>query len=210
MMDNTWATPLFFRALDFGVDVVMHAATKYMGGHSDVLMGTVSANEQAWPKLEAGHQALGNCPAPDDSYQVLRGLRTMGIRLERHQKSTLDIAAWAEQQPGIARVLCPALPSFPGHAIWKRDFGGASGLFSIVLDGGGDEKAHAFLNALEVFGIGASWGGFESLALQAGLAARKIAVGPYEGPVIRLHIGLEDVDDLKDDIRRGLEAAATA
>ncbi len=207
MMDNTWATPLFFRALDFGVDVVLHAATKYMGGHSDVLYGTISANKDAWPRLQAGHQAIGACPAPDDSYQILRGLRTMGVRLARHQQSMLEIASWAERQPGIARVLCPALPSFPGHAIWKRDFGGASGLFSIVL-AGGQEKANAFLDALEIFGIGGSWGGYESLALQANLATRTIATAPSEGPVVRLQIGLEDVEDIKDDIRRGLEAAA--
>lgn len=210
MMDNTWATPLYFRPLDHGVDISIHAATKYPAGHSDVLLGTVSANEEHWPRLHDGLITLGCCAAPDDVYQVLRGLRTMGVRLEHHRKSALDIAQWLEGRPGVARVLHPALPSHPDHTLWKRDFSGSSGIFSVVLAGGGQKQAHAFLDALQIFGLGFSWGGYESLAVPVSLGDRTIAKGPYEGPVIRLQIGLEDVEDLKADIQRGLEAAASA
>lgn len=207
MMDNTWATPIYFRPLDFGVDVVIHAATKYPAGHSDVLLGTVSANKRCWEQLHETFLTLGACAAPDDVYQVLRGLRTMGVRLERHQESALKIARWLETQGGVAQVLHPALESHPGHAIWKRDFSGASGIFSVVLKGGGEREAHAFLDALQVFGLGYSWGGYESLAVHVFLGDRTIAKGDYAGPVIRLQIGLEDVEDLKADIARGLAAA---
>lgn len=210
MMDNTWATPLYFKALDFGVDVSIHAATKYPAGHSDVLLGTVSANAACWRQLHDTFRALGCCAAPDDVYQVLRGLRTMGVRLERHQQSALEIARWLEKQPGVARVLHPALESNPGHELWKRDFSGASGVFSLVLDGGGVKQAHVFLDALTIFGLGYSWGGFESLAVHVFLGDRTIAKGPTEGPVIRLQIGLEDVVDLKADLKRALAAAAGA
>ena len=210
MMDNTWATPIYFKPLDHGVDISIHAATKYPAGHSDVLLGTVSANERCWPTLREGFQTLGACAAPDDSYQVLRGLRTMGVRLAQHQKSALEIARWLEGQPGVARVLHPALESFPGHALWKRDFCGASGIFSIVLDGGAEKQAHAFLDALEIFGLGYSWGGYESLAVHVFLGDRTVAKGDHEGPVMRLQIGLEDADDLKADLERGLEAARKA
>jgi cystathionine beta-lyase len=208
MMDNTWATPLYFKPLDHGVDVSIHAATKYPAGHSDVLLGTVSANKECWPRLHEAFLALGCCAGPDDVYQVLRGLRTMGVRLERHRKSALDIARWLETQPGVARVLHPALESHPGHKLWKRDFCGSSGIFSIVLAGGDQKQAHAFLDALQIFGLGYSWGGFESLAVHVYLGDRTITGGSYEGPLIRLQIGLEDVDDIKADIARGLKAAA--
>jgi cystathionine beta-lyase len=210
MMDNTWATPIYFRALDFGVDVTIHAATKYPAGHSDVLLGTVSANATCWKQLHETFLTMGCCAGPDDVYQVLRGLRTMAVRLERHQKSALEIARWLEGQPGVCRVLHPALESHPGHALWKRDFSGASGVFSLVLQGGAKEQAHAFLDALQIFGLGYSWGGFESLAVPVFLGDRVIAKEPAEGPVIRLQIGLEDVEDLKQDIRRGLAAASSA
>ena len=208
MMDNTWATPLYFKALDHGVDVTIHAATKYPAGHSDVLLGTVSANAACWPQLSSSSEALGMCAGPDDVYQVLRGLRTMGVRLERHQESALEIARWLEGKRSIARVLHPALPSHPGHAIWKRDFCGSSGLFSIVLAGGGEQEQLAFLDALKIFGLGYSWGGYESLAVPVFLGDRVIAKGSYEGPLIRLQIGLEDVEDLKADLERGLAAVA--
>lgn len=213
-MDNTWATPLYFRPLDFGVDVSIHAATKYPAGHSDILLGTVSANAAHWQQLHDTQIALGTCAAPDDAYQVLRGLRTMGVRLERHQESALEIARWLEGVDGVSRVLHPGLASFPGHELWKRDFKGASGIFSIVLEGGAPErfraKAHAFLDALRLFGLGYSWGGFECLAVHVNLADRRIARGPAEGPVIRLQIGLEDVKDIRADIERGLAAARAA
>ncbi len=206
MMDNTWATPLYFRPLEHGVDISIHAATKYPAGHSDVLLGTVSANETHWPHLYQSFTSMGACAGPDDVYQVLRGLRTMGVRLERHQKSALEIARWLEQQEGVARVLQPALESHPGHELWKRDFSGASGIFSAVLDGGGQKEAHAFLDALEIFGLGYSWGGYESLAVPVFLGDR-VVEKKYEGPILRLQIGLEDVEDLKEDIARGLKAA---
>jgi len=200
MMDNTWATPLYFKPLDHGVDISIHAATKYPSGHADILSGLVSANEKCWPKLYQTYLTVGACAGPDDTYQILRGLRTMGIRLERHQKSAVEIARWLESQPGIAQVLHPALESHPGHEIWKRDFCGSSGLFSIVLDGGGKKHGQAFVNALKLFGIGSSWGAYESLAVHVFLGDRKIAKGSYAGPVIRLQIGLEDVEDLKADL----------
>ncbi|MGH6809341.1 MAG: cystathionine beta-lyase [Ensifer adhaerens] len=211
-MDNAWATPLFFRPLDFGVDVSIQAGTKYPTGHSDILLGTVSANAQYWPRLRHMNGALGICGAPDDAYQTLRGLRTMGVRLERHQASALEIAQWLEARSDVARVLHPALPSFPGHDIWKRDFKGASGVFSFVLKVAREDeftaKAQAFLNGLSLFGLGYSWGGFASLALHVDLADRRVLSPPSEGPVLRLHIGLEDVDDIRADLERALSAAA--
>jgi len=210
-MDNTWATPVFFRPLDFGVDISIHAATKYPSGHSDILMGTVSASARHWEQLKEANITLGICGAPDDAYQILRGLRTMGVRLERHYQSALEIAKWLETRDDVAKVLHPALPSFKGHEIWKRDFKGASGIFSFVLKAGSAEqfkpKAHAFLDALRIFGLGWSWGGFESLAVHVNLNDRRIAKAPEGGPVVRLQIGLEDVADIKADIERGLAAA---
>ncbi|QND64229.1 cystathionine beta-lyase [Mesorhizobium loti] len=208
MMDNTWATPLFFRPLEHGVDISIQAATKYPGGHADLLLGTVSANAATWSRLWEMFLALGIPAAPDDTYQVLRGLRTMGVRLAHHQKSAIEIASWLEHQPGIARVLHPALSGHRDHAIWKRDFSGASGVFSIVL--ASDRQAHAFLDALKIFGLGFSWGGYSSLAMQADLADRTFAAGDFEGPLIRLQIGLEDIEDLKQDLARGLRAARRA
>lgn len=211
-MDNTWATPLYFRPLDFGVDVSIHATTKYPSGHSDIIMGSVSANAEHWPRLQDAALTMGICGAPDDSYLILRGLRSMGVRLEHHQRSALDIARWLETRDDVARVLHPALPSFPGHEIWKRDFKGASGVFSFVLKV--DEqnrfrtKAHALLDTLSLFGLGFSWGGFESLAVPVNLSDRTIRKAPAEGPVIRLQVGLEDVADLKRDLEAGFAAAA--
>ncbi|MEX3009396.1 cystathionine beta-lyase [Hoeflea sp. TYP-13] len=212
MMDNTWATPIYFKALDFGVDISIHAATKYPGGHADVLLGLVSANEKHWQQLEDAQTNLGVCGNPNESYQVLRGLRTMGVRLAHHQKSALEIAQKMKGMAGVIDVLHPALSDFPGHDLWKRDFKGSSGLFSFVLDGGPSRdlwrrKSHAFLDALQIFGLGYSWGGYESLAVRVSLKDRTIATGPQEGPVIRLQIGLEDTADLLADIERGLSAA---
>ncbi|MGV2099078.1 cystathionine beta-lyase [Rhizobium sp. 21-4511-3d] len=210
-MDNTWATPVYFRPLDFGVDISIHAATKYPAGHSDILMGTVSANAKHWEQLKEANITLGICGAPDDAYQVLRGLRTMGIRLERHNESALAVAKWLEGREEVAKVLHPALPSFKGHDIWKRDFKGASGIFSFVLKADSAEqykaKAHAFLDALSIFGLGWSWGGFECLAVHVNLNDRRIAKAPEGGPLIRLQIGLEDVADIKADIERGFAAS---
>jgi cystathionine beta-lyase len=209
MMDNTWATPLLFRPLDHGVDLSIHALTKYPGGHSDVMMGSVSATRETFPRLRATQLQLGVNAAPDDTYLVLRGLKTMGVRLERHGRSALALAEWLAAHDDVAAVLHPALPDFPGHALWRRQFGGASGLFGFALKG--DAKAgEAFLNALTLFGLGFSWGGHESLAVPSELSDRTIARGPDGGFLIRLQIGLEDVDDLRADLERGFAAARTA
>ncbi|WP_267555244.1 cystathionine beta-lyase [Rhizobium rhizogenes] len=211
-MDNTWATPLYFKPLDFGVDVSIQASTKYPAGHADILMGTISANAKHWRKLRQANGALGFCGTPDDAYQVLRGLRTMGVRLERHQANALAVAKWLEARDEIARVLHPALTSFPGHDIWKRDFKGAGGVFSFVLATDRKQdfapRAERFLDALSLFGLGYSWGGFQSLALVVDLSDRRVVQPPEEGPLIRLQIGLEDVSDLIADLERGFAAAA--
>lgn len=209
MIDNTWATPLFFRPLEHGVDLSIHALTKYPGGHSDVMMGSVSANETTYKRLRDTQMALGINAAPDDTYLIMRGLKTMGVRLARHQASALEIARWLEGRPGVSKVLHPALPSFPGFDLWQRQFGGSSGLFSFVLEGGRPAAA-AFLDALQIFGLGYSWGGHESLVVEADLSDRTSAKAPLDGAVIRLQIGLEDVGDLMRDIDRGLEAAIAA
>ena len=212
-MDNTWSTPLYFKPLEHGVDVSIHAATKYPAGHSDVLMGFVSAKEKHWKKLHDANRDMGLCVTSDDAYQVLRGMRTMGMRLEHHQKSALEIAKWLEARDDVLQVLHPALPSFPTHDIWKRDFKGSSGVFSFVLKAEAErftETSHAFLNALSIFGIGFSWGGYESLAVPVSVRDRTVAKGPSEGPLIRLQIGLEDVADLKRDLEAGFAAAAAA
>jgi cystathionine beta-lyase len=211
LMDNTWATPLYFRAFDKGVDLSIQAATKYIGGHSDVMLGTVSANAATWPGLKDTIGTMGVCVGPDDMYLGLRGLRTMSVRLARHYEAGMKIARWLEQQPEVACVLHPALESHPGHAIWRRDFSGACGLFSIVFKPCPVAAVHAFLNKLSLFGIGASWGGYESLAIPFDCAsfrtATKWAPG---GPTVRFHIGLEDVSDLISDLERGFAALAAA
>jgi cysteine-S-conjugate beta-lyase len=211
LMDNTWASPLYFRAFDKGVDLSIQAATKYIGGHSDVMLGTVSASKAAWGLLHDAVHALGLCVGPDDIYLGLRGLRTMGVRLAQHQQAGLRVARWLAQRPEIARVLHPALDSCPGHAIWQRDFSGASGLFSIVFKPVADAAVHAFLNELSLFGMGASWGGFESLAIPFDCASiRTATTWAPDGPTVRIHIGLEDVDDLIGDLERGFAALAAA
>jgi cystathionine beta-lyase len=211
LMDNTWATPLYFNAFDKGIDLSIQAGTKYIGGHSDVMFGCVAANAAHYPALKATLNTLGLCVGPDDMYLALRGLRTMGVRLARHHESGLRVARWLEQRPEVARVLHPALPSNPGHAIWQRDFTGACGLFSIVLKPMPDKAAYAFMNALALFGMGASWGGFESLVTifdcREFRTATKWAPG---GPALRFHVGLEDVDDLIADLETGFAAMAAA
>ncbi len=208
MIDNTWATPLYFKALDFGVDISIHSLTKYPSGHSDLVLGSVSANKRTWQKLRDAQLTLGILGSPDDCYTVFRGLKTMGLRLEHHQKSALKVARWLQTRDDVARVLHPALEDDPGHEIWKRDFKGASGLFSFVLKDCGIEKARAFLDALELFGLGYSWGGFESLAVLPDLRERVIPWDDSDGTLIRLQIGLEDVGDIKADLERGFSAAA--
>lgn len=205
--DNTWATPLYHRSLDYGVDISLQAATKYIGGHSDIMFGTISANAKAWPLISEGIRLLGVCAGPDDVFLALRGLRTLSVRLAQHHRSGLDMARWLEARPEVINVLHPALESHPGHALWKRDFTGASGLFSIVLQPKPQAAVDAMLNTLTLFGMGFSWGGFESLAIPFDCneyrTATKWAPG---GPTLRLHIGLENVEDLKADLERGFAA----
>ncbi|ABD88098.1 cystathionine beta-lyase [Rhodopseudomonas palustris] len=211
--DNTWATPLFHRSLDHGVDISIQAATKYIGGHSDIMFGTISANAKAWPRVEDAVRALGVCAGPDDVFLALRGLRTLAVRLKHHQAAGLEIARWLQQRPEVARVLHPALETDPGHAIWKRDFTGASGLFSIVLKPASQKAVDALLDTVKLFGMGYSWGGFESLVIPFDCASyRSATTWAPGGPALRLHIGLESVEDLKADLERGFAAfnAATS
>jgi cystathionine beta-lyase len=205
--DNTWATPFYHRSLELGVDISMQAATKYIGGHSDIMFGTISANAKAWPMVTEAMRLLGVYAAPDDVFLALRGTRTLAIRLEQHYRSGLEMARWLEQRPEVLKVLHPALESHPGHAIWKRDFRGASGLFSIVMKPKPQAAVDAMLDSLTLFGMGASWGGFESLAIPFDCATYRTATKWVPGgPAVRLHIGLEHVDDLKADLDRGFAA----
>ncbi len=211
LMDNTWATPLYFRALDFGVDLSIHAGTKYFGGHSDVMLGTVAANSATVADLRNFVRLNGLHLAPDDAYLSQRGLRTLGVRLDRHYESGLAVARFLERRPEVSRLLHPALPSHPGHALWKRDFGGACGLFSIVLKPVPQRAVFAFLDALALFGIGASWGGYESLAIPFDCTSLRTATRwAPGGPTVRFHIGLEAVEDLIADLEHGFAALADA
>ena len=209
--DNTWATPLFHRSLDQGVDISIQAATKYIGGHSDIMFGTISANAKAWPLIAETIRLLGVCAGPDDVYLALRGLRTLSVRLNQHFRSGLEMARWIAARPEVARVLHPGLESDPGHAIWKRDFTGASGLFSVVLKPAPQQAVDALLDTVKLFGMGYSWGGFESLIIPFNCADYRTATQwAPGGPALRLHIGLEHVDDLKADLERGFAAMTAA
>ncbi len=211
LMDNTWATPLYFRALDKGVDLSIQAGTKYIGGHSDIMFGCVAANAATLPALKAAMNYLGLCVGPDDMFLALRGLRTLAVRLARHYDSGLTVARWLEKRPEVARVLHPGLESDPGHGLWARDFSGASGLFSVVLKPMAEKAVYAFMNELQLFGMGFSWGGFESLVILFDCTeyrtATKWAPG---GPTLRFHVGLEDTGDLIADLERGFAAMAAA
>lgn len=211
LMDNTWATPLFFRPHDFGVDISIQAGTKYLGGHSDLNIGTVSANARTYRRVHLTHGDLGITVAPEDAFLAARGLRTMAVRLERHQQSALTLAHWLSTRPEVRLVLHPALPQHPGHALWKRDFKGASGLFSIILQPVPKPAVDAFLDALLLFGLGYSWGGFESLAIPFDCSPYRSATHwAPGGPAIRLQIGLEDPADLVADLDSGFAAMAAA
>jgi cystathionine beta-lyase len=206
MMDNTWGTPLFFKAFQNGVDVSIQAGTKYIVGHSDVSLGTVTTTRQFWPILKDAAWQLGQCSRPDDLYLAQRGLRTISVRLSRHQQSALDIAGWLQKQPEIKRVLYPALPSDPGYSIWQRDFLGASGLFGVELHPCAPRGIKQMLNGMELFGMGYSWGGFESLIIPTNPKSMRTASHwRFEGPLLRLHIGLEALDDLRSDLEAGLK-----
>ncbi|MEP7350752.1 MAG: cystathionine beta-lyase [Sphingorhabdus sp.] len=208
LLDNTWATPFFYTALDKGIDLTILAATKYIVGHSDVMMGTVTTHKKYWSALRQTAQQLGQVVSPDDAYLAARGLRTLSVRMKEHEASALKIAHWLDGRDEVIAVLHPALPSCPGHEIWKRDFTGSSGLFSFVLKGS-EAQAAALVDALDLFGIGYSWGGFESLALPVRPEKYRSATAWNEaGAVVRLQIGLEDVDDLIADIEQAFEVAA--
>jgi cystathionine beta-lyase len=206
LLDNTWATPLFFQALPHGVDLSILACTKYVSGHADVMLGSVTATEEYWDKLNRTARLYGQSVSPDDAYLAARGLRTMGVRLRRHEESAIKIARWLQDRPQVADVLHPALKSCPGHEYWKRDFTGSSGLFAIVLSNVDDAAAVRFVESLELFGIGYSWGGFESLAVP--VKPKRTASTAPGGPIVRLHIGLEDPDDLMADLDRAFQAIA--
>ncbi|MEE9434947.1 MAG: cystathionine beta-lyase [Sphingorhabdus sp.] len=207
LLDNTWATPYYFTALDKGIDMTILAATKYVVGHSDVMMGSVTTTKRWWKTLRNTARQLGQVVSPDDAYLAARGLRTMGVRMKAQETAALEIAKWLSNREEVAMVLHPALPSCPGHEIWKRDFTGSAGLFAFTINGS-KAKAAAIIDTLELFGIGYSWGGFESLALPIH-PERDRTVNPWtdENALIRLSIGLEDVSDLIDDLQRGFESA---
>jgi cystathionine beta-lyase len=204
VLDNTWATPLFFKPFLHDVDVSVQAATKYIAGHADAMLGVITASETAWPHVRRTHEDLGLCTGPEDVYLALRGLRTLSVRLERHQRTGLELANWLKQRPEVEHVIHPGLPDDPGHAIWKRDFSGASGLFAFVLKPTPHKAVAAMLDDLKLFGMGYSWGGFESLILPFDPSEYRTATEwKAAGPALRIHAGLEDIEDLKADLEAG-------
>ncbi|NVJ97408.1 MAG: cystathionine beta-lyase [Alphaproteobacteria bacterium] len=208
--DNTWATPLFLNPIALGADISINAATKYLGGHSDVMMGTATANEQTFTKLRRTAYGLGQTVSADDAALVLRGIRTLGVRLKTHEENALKVAAWLKEHPLVDQVLHPAFEECPGHAIWERDFAGSTGLFSIVLKTGTYEDTAHIVDDMELFKMGFSWGGYESLILPSDpTGARSVSNWSAPGPLLRLHIGLEDADDLIADLEAGLARYAS-
>jgi cysteine-S-conjugate beta-lyase len=206
ILDNTWASPLLFPAMAAGVDISVMACSKYVGGHSDLMLGSATANAAWFPRLERTTFDLGICVSPDDAWLGLRGLRTMGVRLKAQGAAGLEIATWLSTRPEIATVLHPALPGCPGHAIYARDFSGPGTVFSFVFAGGDTARRTHFIESLKLFGIGWSWGGYESLVTPVDLAnKRSAAASAWAGPIVRLQIGLEDVHDLIDDLTQALE-----
>lgn len=203
LLDNTWATPLLFPALKSGVDITILALSKHVGGHSDLLMGAITAGDRWFRKLQHIAFDLGQSVSPDDAWLASRGLRTLEVRLSRHEESGLEVASWLSRHPKVARILHPAFDSCPGHEFWKRDFAGSSGLFAFALDGGDDSARDALIDRVRLFAIGYSWGGFESLAVPAD--PDRTATSPeWPGPLVRLHVGLEDPADLIADLEQAL------
>ena len=202
--DNTWATGLFFKPFAHGCDISVHAATKYIVGHSDAMMGAITCTDATYGPIREMWSLLGVAAAPDDVYLATRGVRTMQVRLEQHQKNALEVASWLQARPEVASVLYPALGNDPGHALWKRDFTGASGLFGMILHPASEPQLEAFFDGLELFGMGSSWGGYESLLIPADPGSNRTATewNP-PGPLLRLHIGLENPADLIADIDAG-------
>jgi cysteine-S-conjugate beta-lyase len=211
LLDNTWATPLFFPPHERGADLAIEAGTKYLGGHSDLLMGLVSANARSWKRLRETFDAMAICAGPEDVFLALRGLRTLGVRLAHHQDAALRVARWLAERPEVSRVLHPALETDPGHALWRRDFTGSTGLFSVILKPVPPRAADTFVDTLKLFGIGASWGGFESLVIPFDCSAYRTATKwDPGGPALRFHIGHEDIDDLIADLENGFTALRAA
>lgn len=209
LLDNTWATPLFFPVIERGVDLTILAGTKYISGHSDLMLGSVTAVQSHWAALQRTAALYGQYLSPDDAFLAARGLRTLSVRLRQHEANGLKVARWLDEQPQIARLLHPAFESCPGHDYWKRDFAGSTGLFSLVLNGGDESARDRLIDSLELFAIGYSWGGFESLAVPAD-ATRTAHEPNYEGPLVRLHVGLENPDDLIADLAQALAGYPTA
>ena len=207
MIDNTYATPLNFRPLDFGVDIAIQSATKYINGHSDVMLGIACANKKSWPTLNHHSYELGLCASVDDLYTALRGIRTLGVRLRQHEKNALQVAQWLSSREEVDHLRHPAYATCPGHEFFKRDFNGGNGLFSFVLNRGSEQAVAAMLDNMRLFKMGFSWGGYESLILAANnMSSRRTSV-PWQaaGPLIRLHIGLEDPSDLIADLASGFD-----
>ena len=207
VMDNSWATPMFFRPLDFGINISVTSATKYIVGHADALMGlAVADTEENFFTLKRCRDLLGQSLAPDDIYLGLRGMRTLGVRIRHHQQQALHLAHWLQQHPVVNRVLHPALESCPGHHLWKRDFSGSSGLFSFTIEARPREALARFLDNLELFSMGFSWGGYESLIVPQNAASSRTATRWEDGDqILRVHAGLENIDDLVDDLEQGLK-----
>jgi len=211
LADTTWGTPYFFRSFEHGVDVSIHAGTKYIVGHSDVMLGMIVTNEQYWLPVRRTVAEYGYCSSADDCYLALRGFRTIGVRMKQQMTNAIRVARWLEQRAEVKRVLFPALESDPGHAIWKRDFEGAASLFSLVLNPVNKKQITAFVNALKLFGIGSSWGGYESLVTAPNITPLRTATKWIaDGPVIRLHIGLEDPEDLIADVSQAFAEMSAA
>ena len=206
LIDNTWSGGYYFKPLTHGVDVSIQAGTKYIVGHSDVMLGSITCNEETYEEVKSSTQIFGSCSGPDDVYLALRGLRTMGVRMPRHYESGLKIAGWLQNRPEVIRVMHPGLSEDPGHRLWKRDFNGASGLFGFVVDSSDPTKAAAMMDGLKYFGMGSSWGGFESLLIPA-LPGNNRTVTKWDpgGFTMRIHVGLEDVKDLLMDLDLGFE-----
>lgn len=207
LMDNTWATPLYFKPLAHGVDISIQAATKFLGGHSDVLLGTMTAAPAHAAALVRTHRQLGLSAGPDEAFLTLRGMRTLGLRMARHWAAGLEVAQWLEARPEVARVLHPALASHPDHALWQRDFEGASGVFGVVLNQGSEAQRNALIDGLHLIGIGYSFGGFESLIVPSDARDVPRTAVPWrpEGPAFRIHVGLEDPADLIADLAAGFD-----
>lgn len=211
LMDNTWATPLYFRPLDHGVDISINAATKYPSGHSDVLAGLIAANERAWPMVRDTHGDLGVYLGPDDIFLLLRGIRTMPLRMKEQAATALKLAQWLQKRPEVLRVLHPSLPDDPGHALFKRDFTGAASLFGVVLKQASSKQLEAFLNGASLFGMGYSWGGFESLIVPFDATDYRTATTFNPGgPCVRIQVGLEAFEDLANSLDAAFAAMAKA